>query len=321
MLSQVEAASVLIFQSRFSMSQPRLVRLTCRATMLLTLVASAIFSAPQNVAAQQKNKLDSVASSPPALTRTTTRRELRRFNYGGTLTLYGAPEGSITIEAWTRNEIEVVADVELRADTEEELARLAVVNGFVLDDDANHLRIITTGTHDRKFMRRVAKDFPKKLLALPWKIDYRLRVPALLDLEVYAGRGALSLGGVEGAIHLSAGEGSASLLLTGGDIVATIASGPVNIRLAARSWRGRGTDIRLARGDLTLELPSNFNADIDAVVLRTGRIENSYPNLTPREGAKPTPQSQRLRAGTGGATLSFTVVDGTLRIKPQDSKQ
>lgn len=302
------------------MNKSRPVHITLRATLLFILLVCGIFATPNNAAAQQK-KTAAAPSSPPALTRTTTRREVRRFGHGSTLTLYGAPQGSITIEAWPRNEIEIIADIELRAGTEEELARLATVNGFVLDDDANHLRIITTGTHDRKYMRRVAKDFPKKLLALPWKIDYRIRLPALADLDVYAGRGALNLSGVEGAIQLNAGEGNVALLLTGGDVVATVAGGPVNVRLAARSWRGRGAGIRLARGDLTVELPANFNADIDAAVLRTGRIENSYPALMPREGSKPTLQSQSLRAGAGGATLSFTVVDGTLRIKQEGSKQ
>jgi len=64
---------------------------------------------------------------PPVLTRRTTRHEVRRFGYGGTLTIYGAPEGSVTVEAWPRNEIDITADIEWRADTEEELAQLAAL--------------------------------------------------------------------------------------------------------------------------------------------------------------------------------------------------
>ena len=294
-------------------------------TFCALIIAGVALLLSNHAVAQQKGSTktapNTIATAPaPSLTRTTTRREVRRLNYGSTLTLYGAPEGSITIEAWSRSEIEIIADIELRADTEEELAQLAAVNNFVIDADANHLRIVTTGTHDRKHMRRVAKDFPKKLLALPWKIDYRIRVPALVDMDIYAGRGALSMGGVEGAIQLRAGEGNVALVLSGGDLVATLAGGTVDVRVTSRSWRGRGADIRLARGDLTLELPTNFNADIDADVLRAGSIENSYPSLIPREGAKTTSQSQRLRAGAGGATLSVTVGDGTLRIKQADTR-
>jgi hypothetical protein len=53
-------------------------------------------------------------------------------------------------------------------------------------------------------MKRAAKNFPKKLLNMPWKIDYRLRVPINTDLEVNAGHGTLKLSGVEGALRLSA---------------------------------------------------------------------------------------------------------------------
>ncbi|HYO99664.1 MAG TPA: hypothetical protein VER76_05700 [Pyrinomonadaceae bacterium] len=250
----------------------------------------------------------------PLLTRSSTRHEVRRFGYGGTLTIYGAPEGSITVEAWPRNEVDITAEIELKGATEEELAALASVNNFVLDADGSHLRLITTGMHDRNFMKRAAKDFPKKLLTLPWKIDYRVRVPAQLDLEIYAGRGALNLSHIDGAISLNAGESQAAFTLGGGDLVATVAAGQVRLRVSAQSWRGRGASLRLGRGDLTVELPANFNADIDATVLRAGRVENTHPAVVSRERT-PAPEKQlRARAGAGGATLAFELGDGVIRI-------
>ncbi len=293
-----------------------------RAFLLGGSVLSVLFILASSVCAQQqKNKgpvgLSSTTSvaNPPALTRTTTRHEVRRFGYGNTLTIYGAPEGSITIEAWPRSEIDIAADIELKANTEEELAQLAAVNNFQLDEDLSHISIITTGTHDRKFMRSVAKNFPKKLLALPWKIGYRIRVPAATDLEIYTGRGPLNLSGVEGAIRVNAGETTGNLLLTGGDFLATIERGSVTVRIPVRNWRGRGADIRLITGDLTVELPATFAADINAEVLRAGRVENTHPGLAPRDRMQATEHRLQMRAGTGGATLSFTVGEGTLRIK------
>src|SRR5215207_2349428 len=140
------------------------------------------------------------------LTRATTRRETRRFAYGGTVTLIGAPRGSVTVEGWSRNEVELVANIELKGPTEADLDQLATVNRFVFDEDLNHLSILTTGTHDRAYMKQAAKNFPKKLLNLPWKIDYRLRVPVNTDLEVNAGHGVMRLSGVEGAVRLTATE-------------------------------------------------------------------------------------------------------------------
>jgi hypothetical protein len=288
------------------------------SSSLLCLLAFIICCTPSS--AQQKTETNTTATTAqtsaaqPKLTRTTTRHEVRRMPYGSTVTLLGAPVGSITIEAWSRPEIDITADIELRADTEEDLTRLAVVNSFVIDDEPNHLRILTTGMHDKKFMRRAAKDFPKKLLGLPWKIDYRLRVPVLTDLEINGGSGAFNLTGVEGNISFQAQESDAVLKLNGGALRVTLLRGSVKLTIGARSWRGAGANVQLAAGDITLELPSGFSGDVDADILRTGTIENNNAELTPRERTTPTPRSTKSRAGAGGTTFALTVGDGTIKI-------
>ena len=156
---------------------------------------------------------------------------------------------------------------------------------------------------------------------MPWKIDYHLRVPSSCDLEIYSGRGALSVSNVEGALRVNAGEGGASFTLAGGDVEATLKGGPVRVRVPARSWRGQGMSVRLASGDLTVELPAGFSGDINAEVLNAGRVENAYAGLAPREHTETTERSLQGRAGAGGATLSFTVGDGTLRIVQEGRKQ
>lgn len=299
---------------------PPLFVLLLAAALNVSLLTSPA-DARQGGKAPKKSAPVVAAPAPALLKRTTTRTELRRLGYGGSVTVYGAPEGSVTVEAWSRSEVEITADIELSASTEEELSRLAAVNGFVVDEDYNHVRVVTTGTHDRKYVKRVARDLPKKLLTMPWKIDYRLKVPAAVDLEIYAGRGAFSLVGVEGSIRLNAPTSTgATFALAGGDVEATVGSGPVSVRVPTRNWRGRGMNLRLASGDLTVELPANYSGDIDAEVLRAGRVENTFTGLTPRERTQPTERHLQGRAGQGGATLSFTVGDGTLRIK-QESKQ
>jgi hypothetical protein len=285
-----------------------------RAQIAFSLLLAFLFLSQSIAFAQQKDKN---APQPTAgtLTRTTTRHEVRRFGYGSSLTIVGAPAGSITIEAWPKSEVDITADIEIHADTEADLALLAGVNNFTVDDDVNHLRVLTTGMHDKIYMRRVAKKFPKTLLGLPWKIDYHIRVPVMCDLEIDAGRGAINLSGVEGAISLKALESDARLVLTGGAVNITVGGGSVNVRMPTRSWRGAGALIQLAKGELTLLLPASFNADIDADVLVSGQIENSYASLVPQERTTFTPRSIRGRAGAGGATLAFKVTDGTLRIK------
>src|SRR3982751_2346951 len=82
-------------------------------TLLLCALASLAFIP---AGAQQGNRRNANAAATNAvlLTRTTTRHETRKLGYGGTLTILGAPSGSITIEAWQRSEVEITADIELK---------------------------------------------------------------------------------------------------------------------------------------------------------------------------------------------------------------
>ena len=256
-----------------------------------------------------------VVAQDALLTRTTTRRETRRFSYGGTVTLIGAPRGSVTVEGWARNEVQIIADIEIKAPSEADLDQLAAVNGFIFDEDLNHLRVLTTGTHDRAFMKRAAKNFPKKLLNLPWKIDYRLRVPVNTDLEVNAGHGAVKLSGVEGSLRVTATEGETALTLSGGTVSTTVTAGVITLSIPVRSWRGSGADLRIASGTINVELPAGFSGDIDADVLRTGKIVSSYEGLESREKPGITERAVRARAGVGGAYFKFTVGDGVVNIR------
>ena len=249
------------------------------------------------------------------LTRTSRRQETRRFSYGGTVTLIAAPRGNVTVEGWTRNEVELTADIELKGPTEADLDQLAKVNTFVFDEDVNHLSVLTTGTHDRAFMKKTLKNFPRTLLNMPWKIDYRLRVPVNTDLEVNAGHGTVKLSAVEGAVRLTATESDTSLVLTGGTVTTTVTAGSVTLNIPARSWRGAGADVRIASGTINVDLQPGFSGDIDAEVLRTGRIVNTYEGLGSREKPGITERTVRARAGAGGAYFKFTVGDGLVNIR------
>lgn len=280
-----------------------------------TLVLFAVFLLfATTIEAQQKKSAD--LRPTPQVVRTTTRHELRRLTYGSTLTIIGPPDSSITIEGWQRNEVDVSAEIQLRADTEADLDLLAAVNTFVLDEDANHLRVMSTGTHDKAFMRSVAKKFPKALLGLPWRIDYRIRVPFIVDLDINAGRGPISISGVEGNLQFSAAESATNLKLTGGAVYGTIATGTVKLEVPARSWRGVGATFRVAAGDITIEIPAGFSGDFDAEVLRSGKIDASFEEMG-RASRGVDPRTLSARAGAGGAAFKLTVGDGVIVIRKQ----
>ena len=246
--------------------------------------------------------------------RTTFKSEKIEFGAGGTVTIIGAPEGSIKIEGWNKNELEISAEIEVQAETEADLAQLSQINGFAIDDTFGHVRIITVGTNDKEYIKRVAKKFPKKLLNMPFKINYIIKVPTFCDLEIDAGKGDLNLSNVEGTMQIKAAESNATLDLNGGTISAVFGIGNVDVKIGSRSWRGRQAVFQLASGNLSVQFPQNLNAQVDASVLRNGQIENSLTSLKPRDKSKFSEKSMLAKAGNGGALMSFTVGDGNLKM-------
>lgn len=246
--------------------------------------------------------------------RTNYKTETVEFGVGGTVSIVGAPAGSITVEGWNKNAVEITAEVEMQAPSEADLAELARVNNFVIDEDFGHLRITSVGTHDKGYMKRAAKKFPKNLLAMPFKIDYVIRVPVYSDINIDGGRGDLNVSNVEGTMRINYLESNARLNLVGGTFFATIGKGDVSVVIPNRNWRGRSTDVQLAAGTLTVQLPLNLSAEVDAQVLRIGQIENALAFLKPRPRTKFTEKSIQAKAGNGGATLNFTVGDGTMKL-------
>ena len=260
------------------------------------------------------------AQTPKMLTRTTTKSDRFDFGAGGTLVVIGAPKGSISVEGWNNREVEISAEIVVEGANEADLDRLSKVIGFSLEESMGRVGVISVGTNDKKYLKRVDKNFPKELLKNSYRIDYVIRVPRYCDLQIDGGSGDLVVSGVEGSLKVNYLETNAKLDLVGGGLLAVFGKGDVEISVPSRSWRGRFADVQLASGNMVLNLPAGLNADFDASILRTGRIENSFSEFKPRVRKQEfTETSIVAKSGTGGVPLKFSVGDGTMKIV-QDKK-
>jgi hypothetical protein len=254
-------------------------------------------------------------SASAQLKRTTVKSDKLDFGVGGTITIQGAPKGSITVEGWSKNEVEISAEIIVEASSEAGLEKMSKVTGFQLDESTGRIGIISLGTHDKKYVKTVDKKFPKELMGNAYRIDYVLKVPRYSDLQIDGGVGNLNVSGVEGAIKLNYLETNAKLDLVGGGVLAVFGKGDVDISIPSRSWRGRSADVQLASGTMSLNLPTGLNAEFDATILKTGKIENAFEGFKPRVRKQEfTEKSIAAKAGAGGIPLKFSVGDGTMKI-------
>jgi hypothetical protein len=259
--------------------------------------------------------LTALAQDQRVIKRTTFKEDRLSFGVGGTISLIGAPHGSVRIEGWNEREVEISAEIEVQAGSEADLERIAKVTGFVMDESLGRLSIVTVGPHDKKAVRKLDKRFPKQLYGSPFRVNYVLRVPQYTDLVIDGGVGDLHISGVEGTLRVNFLDTNADIALVGGGLLANFGKGSVNIAIPTHSWRGRFADVQLASGDLALRLPRGLNADFDATILRSGKIENGFEGFTPRvRKAVFTDISISAKAGAGSIPLKFTVGDGNIVI-------
>jgi hypothetical protein len=256
------------------------------------------------------------AQTPELIKRTVTKTDRFDFGAGGTVAIAGAPNGSVRVVGTNKNEIEITAQIELQAASEADIATLAAVTSFLTDEQIGRTGIISFGTYNTLGDKKLWKKFPKNLMGLPMRIDYVISVPHYCDLEIDGGKGDLSVSGVEGSMRINFLETDADLEVIGGTTNVTIGSGKVNVALGVNGWRSRTANIKVAKGDLNVKLPSNMSAEIDAVILHTGAIENLLPGLKPRDRKVAfTDKSIIAKAGVGGTALKFTVGDGNLKME------
>ena len=256
-----------------------------------------------------------IGQAAERLKRTTFKTDKFDFGPGGTLAIIGAPSGSIRVEGWEKGQIEISAEISLEADSEADLNLLSEITGFVLTEELGRAGIASVGINDKKYLKQIKRKLPKNLAGMPYRIDYVVRAPHFSDLQIDGGSGKLHITGIDGTMRVNFLESDARINLVGGSLLATFGSGNVEVTIPTRSWRGRFVDVQLAKGELSAALPPGLNATLDASILQTGSIENSFSELVPRiRKAEFTDKSIAAKAGAGTVPIRFVVTDGILRL-------
>lgn len=222
--------------------------------------------------------------------------EVREYELAseGRLDVDASPNGGVRVEGWDRDEIRVRAIVTVRAESEER-AREILGEIEVRTDDA---RIRSDGP-------RVDWEDDEG-----WHVNYRVRAPRSMDLELDSTNGGLQVTAIEGDLDLDTTNGGIDLYDVSGSVRAHTTNGGIEIRLAGSTWRGSGLDAETTNGGIELAVPDGFAAHLEAETVH-GDVHTDFPITV--QGRIGKELSADLNGG--GPTVRLETTNGGISIR------
>jgi DUF4097 and DUF4098 domain-containing protein YvlB len=276
-------------------------------------------------------------------------REVKTFTVGGSPELVlDTFDGAIEVHSWDRSEIEV--EVEKRAMEQTLLDEIKIdaqqsgdkVTVKVTGPSRHDRGGVTIGVHVSPTARlRVA--VPRTLTLNAHSGDGSIRAEAVDgrivltttdgsvvgsrlggDIQIRTGDGSIRLDQITGKVDLETTDGSIGLEAKPTVLKARTGDGSIRVRLEPDSAMAENWELATSDGTITLALPMDFNAELDAETSDgTVRVERSIlPDDRAGEGEGDNRDDRRerrrtLRAtlGDGGKTFRIRSGDGSIRIE------
>lgn len=262
-------------------------------------------------------------------------REEKRFTVSGRGDLRLATfDGPIDIQAWDKPDI--VVEIEKRGPTKDALDALKVVSA----QKGNLIELEIKAPREESFsgigLHRTA--YAKLIVRVPRETDIRASSgDGSILVERISGRislrtsdGSIRASDLSGEITLDTGDGSITVDDADGRLTVDTGDGSVNVSGRIRGLKlhtGDGSvvlranagtvmeepwEITTGDGGVTLFLPPDFAADLDAHT-GDGSIRNDLD--VEKAGEEPSRRTLRGRIGKGGQTLRVRTGDGSIRLK------
>ena len=145
-----------------------------------------------------------------------------------------------------------------------------------------------------------------------WSVSFVIFVPRTMDVNAATENGPIAIDNVFGNMDLRAHNGPISLSNVGGDVRARTQNGPLHVRLSGSSWRGAGLDAETANGPIALEIPHDYNAQLETGTVN-GPMESDFPLTVTLRGRDWKHFSTKL--GNGGAPVRVVTTNGPVSVR------
>lgn len=140
-------------------------------------------------------------------------------------------------------------------------------------------------------------------------VNYRLRVPRKLGVDLKSENGGIDIAHLEGQIRFDTTNGGVGLNDLAGDVHGSTVNGGLDIALTGTSWRGQGLNAETTNGGVTLKVPDHYNAHLEAGTVNGG-IEVNFP-ITIQGDIK---NRISTNLGSGGPTIHAETTNGGVEI-------
>jgi DUF4097 and DUF4098 domain-containing protein YvlB len=210
------------------------------------------------------------------------------------LSVDGRQNGGITVHAWDKNQVQVLAMVQAQAETENDAREIA--RNVVVSSNAGEIRADGPSMNGRRNES--------------WSVSYEIWVPRTTDLTLNASNGGLAVDGVASKMTLSTVNGGISLRDVGGDIHGSTTNGGITADLSGEGWQGAGLDLRTTNGGVNLSMPTNYSAQLETGTTN-GRVNVNFPLTVTGDITRRV----NTTLGRGGAPIRVVTMNGGVSIK------
>ena len=210
-----------------------------------------------------------------------------------TLRVDGRQNGGVQVSGWDRDEIRVVARVQVNARSERE-AR----------DIAHDVRI-----SDGDVLRA---DGPSRLGRNEhWSVSYEIMVPRRTDLQLEASNGGLSVADVSGRVAMRTVNGGLHVSNAAGDVRGRTTNGGVTAELTGDRWEGTGLDLETTNGGVRLVMPRDYSAPLEMGTVNGG-MQIDFPITVQGRLDR---RRLNTQIGRGGAPIRVVTTNGGVIIR------
>ena len=260
-----------------------------------TVFAAAVLACAPPLAAQQSAEewLERCRNRNNAGSRA-THCEVRESTVAatGTFRADAAPNGGVSVQSWDRNEVLVRAKIQTHARSDSEARALA--QEIAVSVRPGIAEVSGPRTENRE----------------GWSVSFEIWVPRQTNLDLHSTNGGLSVRGVSGRHDVRTTNGGISMSEVAGEIRGVTTNGGIVVRLTGASFSGAGLDLRTTNGAISLTVPQNFSAQLEASTVNGGLNIDFPVTVQGRIGRQVSAQ-----IGSGGPSIRLRTTNGPIQIR------